>query len=133
MRHPLWICVVMLLTLSVQAEELDSASQEALLKTQSLLKDKEQRGQAIKESDSAKAADSYVKGLGTDTDGVYDLSSDIMADLVKKTNGDSAALQKLIEEASRNPAAFGDYLSAEQIQKIRKLAEPIKPATGSSH
>lgn len=120
----LFLTILFLVPVAALAEPTDKANQQALEQTQQLLKDKDLRNKAIEGSDSAKAADSYVKKSSSDPDGVYSLSAEIMADLVKQTDGDPAKLQKLIDEARRNPSAFGENLSTEQKEKLKKLAQP---------
>lgn len=104
---------------------LDEHSQKALDETQQLLRDKKQREKAAGENDQTKKADSYIDEIGANKDATYDLSADIFAELVKRANGDPAVMQKLLEEASRDPAAFANSLSADQKAKIKGIAAPM--------
>ncbi|MEQ1875588.1 MAG: hypothetical protein ABL958_03015 [Bdellovibrionia bacterium] len=109
------------------SDGLDAHSAKALQQTQELLRDKEKRKDAVDENDKTRAADTYVDALGADKDKVYDLSADIMATIVKRTKGDVKAMEKLMEEAMKDPAAFGKSLTVEQQREISNIAKPIPP------
>lgn len=111
---------------SGQAQELDPASMEALTKTQDLLKNPAIRQQAIQGDAAAQAADAQVRALagrGIAPDQVYELSNDVMADLVKQTGGDPAKMQAIVERAKADPASLKQYLSEPSREKIRQLAK----------
>lgn len=110
-------------------EGLDVASATALKQTQDLLKDKAARDKAIKGDSHAVEADANagrVAGTAENKEATYGLSSEIMAYLVKKTAGDPIALQKIMNDAQRNPEAFAESLPPEYQSKLRGLAGKIE-------
>lgn len=120
---------------SGQSSGLDAASQDALQKTKALLTDQAQRDQYSKTNAEAAQADQNLKALmgnnSADTAQAYQLSSEIFDTLVKQTNGDPVALQKILSEAMKNPAAFAQQLTPEQKAKLSGLAqkaEAVKPS-----
>src|SRR5882762_7823000 len=92
-----------------RAEELDSASTEALSKTQSLMQSHEDRESYFKDHSDAKAADKKIDDLTDDPatkDKLYDTSSDIFAGMVKETGGDVGKQKELLDQAAKDPEAF---------------------------
>lgn len=129
------------LTLSVshaafaQSSGLDANSQKALDETKAMLNNRSQIDAFTKSNSEAAQADQNVKALmgnnAADTSAVYQLSSDIFETIAKQTNGDPAAMQKLLSEAMKNPAAFAQKLTPEQRAKLSGLAqkaEAVKPS-----
>lgn len=97
-----------------QAEELDSASTEALSKTQKLLTTPNLRDKAIHESAAAQTVDAQVRALAgneANTEQIYGLSNEIFADLVKETGGDPVKMQEILSRAKDDPKTFYDHLS----------------------
>lgn len=112
------------------AQHLDSASQEALQKTQELLKDPAARRQAIKGDPKGQSADKMVdqiSGGGTAKEDVYGLASDVFAELVKETGGDAKKMEDLLAQFARNPAAFTERWTPEQRARLKALAEKLNP------
>jgi TRAP-type C4-dicarboxylate transport system substrate-binding protein len=108
-----------------RADDLDSASQEALGQTKSLMNSAADRQKYMNDHSDAKAADKKIDDLTSDpnTKGeVYKTSSDIYDDLVKKTGGDVEKQKEILDEASKDPEAFFNGLSPAQQQQIRDLA-----------
>jgi len=104
--------------------ELDKASQEALEKTQKLLRDPSQRNAAMNQSPDARSNDAELQKLmgGKGTGGVYDLSADIFAKIVSESNGDVVVMQQKLEQAQTNPEAFLKSLTPEQQARIKSMA-----------
>lgn len=119
--------LLIFLSLSTHAQLLDQHSERARAQTRELLTNPTQRERAANESQATRDAHTKAKELGTDIDGVYQLSADIMDELVKHTGGDVNIMKALMEQAARDPAAFARSLKPEQQQKIRELALPVKP------
>lgn len=115
--------------------QLDSADQEALQKTQELLRNKTERSKAIQTSESSQKVDKHVDSLFGDSsaakEGIYDLAADIFADLVKQSGGDADKMQQLIQEYQRDPAAFAAKWSPEQKAKLKGLSEKVKVPAGN--
>ena len=119
------------------AEELDKASQEALSQTQQLLTNLSERKEAVNKDPKAKAADSMVDQAigfeGENKDAVYQLASEVFADLVKQTGGDGKKMQELISDFKRDPAAFAEKWSPEQKAKLKAIADKVGPQNSTGH
>ena len=110
-------------------EPLSTESEEALQKTQDLLRDKKLRQKAIEESTEAKSADSRVNSIAQDEkqrQEIYEASSDIMKDVVTKTSGDPEKMNQLMINAQKNPENFYKDLKKEDQQKIKEISEKIE-------
>lgn len=117
------------LTQPAWTEDLDSASKEALEKTQSLLKSKTERQKFIDKDEHAKAADKKIDALTPNPkikEKMYNTSSDIFGDLVKQTGGDVTKMNDLLDNAMKNPEGFYNNLSEAQQKQIRDLANQIQ-------
>ncbi|MBI2607108.1 MAG: hypothetical protein HYW49_13620 [Deltaproteobacteria bacterium] len=115
-----------------QERGLDPASQEALLKTQQLMRDAKLRQSAVGSDPKAKDMDSKVRdfaGSDENTQEIYSLGADVMENLVKESGGDPEKMQKLLDEAKKNPSAFAARFSPAQKAKLNAVAEKI-PARG---
>ena len=107
----------------------NKAIQNALSQTQSLLTDPTQRAKATAGDPSARAADANLQNLmGSSalTEQSYALAAEIMGGLVQAHGGDTAGMQKALEQASRDPAAFLQSLTPAQREKIQKMAAQIE-------
>lgn len=117
-------------TVSMTSEaraDLDSASQEALQKTQELLRSKSQREAFIQSDANAQAADARVKSLmGGQSERAYELSAQLTERLVQHTNGDAKQLEALIQSLAQNPESIRQFLTPAQINEIRSLASEIE-------
>ncbi|MES2857023.1 MAG: hypothetical protein V4692_14235 [Bdellovibrionota bacterium] len=117
--------------------ELDAGSSEALVETQTLLTSPEALKAETAKNPKAKQVDDNVKFLmGNEAQAaeVYKLAAEIFGTMVQKSNGDPEQLQKLIMEAQKNPAAFGQSFTPEQKAQIKSLgakAEGRKPTSGA--
>jgi hypothetical protein len=102
-------------------------TQQALDQTKALL----QNPNALKTSGSKdeKAALDAVANLTNGVPGaeasMQSLSAGIIEDVVKKTNGDPAAIQSLLLDAQANPGKFLESLSPQQQAEIRRIASEI--------
>lgn len=101
-------------------------SDDALRDTQKLLNDPALRAADAKTSADSAAAQQrileLVKKTGASEKDIYSLSSSVFADIVKKANGDPAAILKLLEDAEKNPEAFAKSWKAEDQAKLREIA-----------
>lgn len=108
--------------------ELDAASDEALAKTQALLRDPNQRAQATGATQQAQFVDKQaqsIAGSPENANAIYDLSADIMESLVMKTNGDPAKMKELLDQAKNDPKAFAEKLTPEQQKKLLEISRKI--------
>jgi hypothetical protein len=114
---------------------LDANSQKALQDTQQLLTNPSLRTQSIRKDPAAAKVDAQVEqvtGGGANKEEAYQISSDIMNEIVKKTGGDPVKMVEMLERAKTNPEAFFKSLSPEQQEKIRRLSTRMPAAQGSS-
>ncbi len=105
----------------------------SLTQTQQLLKNKNERSQAISESKNAQKADEQVKKLAPDGESYeeyYKLASEIMNNY--KEEKSEEGMKKSIDEAKRNPADFYNNLTPEQKKKIKALSEKLNPGAQSN-
>jgi hypothetical protein len=109
---------------------MGAAEQQGLQETQGLLRSKSQREEYFKKDAKAKEMGDKVQSLtgsGAEQEQVYDLAAQVMEKIAKESNGDPAKMQKLLDEAQKNPQAFYDrYFSAEQKAKVREVANKIE-------
>src|SRR3954471_101737 len=130
MRFLLLLATATLFAHPVLAEELDPASKEGLSKTQEVLRDPKKRQEAIKGDKKAEEADARVQRLSgspENTQKMYEISADIMENITKQSGGDPQKMQKLLEEAQKDPEAFYKSLTPEQRGQIQKLSGEISP------
>ena len=121
----------MLVLFQVQAwaQTAGLQNQQAVQKTQAFLRNSAERSQFIQQNPAAAKTDQDVQqllGSKQNADGAYDLSADILGSLAAQTQGDSAKMQQLLEQAQKNPEAFAASLSSEQQAKLRSLASQIE-------
>lgn len=117
-----------------EQDQLDAASDEALARTQAMLRDPQQRAKATSATRQAQFVDKQAQSLaGTpeNTNAIYDLSADIMESLVLKTNGDPAKMKELLDQAKNDPKAFAEKLTPEQRKKLQEISQKI-PVNGSA-
>lgn len=106
---------------------LSKQDQEALDQTKALL----QNPNALKGTGNADekaalaAVENLTKGVPGAEASVQGLSASIFDDVVKKTQGDPAAIQKLLLDAQANPGKFMQSLSPTQQAEIRRIASEI--------
>jgi hypothetical protein len=130
----LFFLVVFLSASPLLAEKLDKNSQEALEQTLGILRSSQKRGEEIKNSPKAKAADAEVKALTgneKNTEKLYELSAQIMQDLVTQANGDPDKMVKILEQAQKDPAGFAKTFSPEQQKLLKELAVDIEKTKGT--
>jgi hypothetical protein len=103
---------------------------EALIKTQSLLKNASERSVEIIKSPDAVNADrnAEVTALGNPAfkQEMYNISSDLLPWLVGLTQGDVSKMSDLLLEAQKNPQAFYERFPAAEKEKIKALSEAIE-------
>jgi len=124
-----------LLLFSAQASDLDSTSQDALDKTQALMKSHDDRQKYIEANPEAQAADAKIDALTGDQktkDEIYDTSSDIFSGVVKGTGGDVKKQQELLNQAMNDPEGFFNNLTPAQQQQIRDIASKIQKSSPPS-
>jgi hypothetical protein len=133
----LTICITVIIASvyspSISFAELDSASKDALEKTQDLLTDQQKRDAAIKGDANAEKADAYAKSIGgNNTNEIYALASKVMQKLVTKYNGDVNKIKEVMDKAAKDPAGFASAeFSAEELQALRSLSSKLPAQTGS--
>ncbi len=110
-----------------------AATQDALVQTKTLLRSRAKRNAYINENKEARQADTAAKMISDNprhTDEIYDISADIMDQIVKETDGDVMKMQELLIKAAANPRAFHHRLSPKHKARIRSLASEIEKDKG---
>ena len=115
------------------SKPMEPASEQALLQTQALLRDRKARAEAISKDPKAKKTDEQLKKLagGSDSavDAIYDLSADIMETITRQAGGDSEKMRELLVDALRDPAKFVGKFSPEQKAKLGAIAGQVPDPT----
>jgi hypothetical protein len=106
--------------------------------TRKLLVSPDARGKNTDQDPKAKKADDYAKsvaGSKENSQALYELSAEIFSRLEKQANGDPEKLQKLMIEAARNPAAFGETFTPEERKKLKEVSDrsPHQQQTGATN
>lgn len=101
---------------------------EPASQTRQMLLDPSQREEFLKKHEDARAADQKViNAVGAQNkEETYQIAADIMDNMLKETNGDPQALQKIMQDVQTNPEAFYQRLTPEQKKRIKGLADQIE-------
>lgn len=102
---------------------------EALTQTQDFLKDRKQvEAFAAKDPNAKRANDAVDQAVGTgvEKDQLLKLTSEIMAVLVKKHNGDIQAMQADLLKAMSDPKKFIESLPPEHRAQVRSIATEVE-------
>lgn len=114
---------------------VDAASQEALVKTQAMLRDPDARAKAVNESPQAAFVDHHAQSLGgnaENTNAMYDLSADVLGSLVQQTGGDAAKMKELLDQAKNDPKGFAEKLTPEQSAKLQDISRRIPASVNAA-
>jgi hypothetical protein len=106
----------------------DAHSQEALRRTQEMLRNSSMRQKALT-TPQAQEADQRARqlmGSAEDTQALYELSAELIGNLVQETGGDPAKLQTMMMQLTKNPEAFRSKMSPTQYEKLKALAAKIE-------
>lgn len=113
--------------------------EQALRLTQEMLKNPEARQNQINKSSQGKAADAKVKevaGSPENEQAMYELAASVFASVSDQAGGDPEKMQKILDEALRNPESFANQWSPEQIKKLEEISaksEKSQNKVGSSN
>ena len=109
----------------------DPATQEALRETQAALTNPAERLKILRADPKADAMDAKIRSqLGSQTEGAYALSSQLMETLVQKTNGDPVKMQEIMTQLMSNPQLLEQYLTPAQREQIHKMAGDMEAKKG---
>ncbi|MCB0367985.1 MAG: hypothetical protein KDD45_00750, partial [Bdellovibrionales bacterium] len=111
---------------SVYAESVD---QDAVKKTQELLKNRESVKEITKKDAKAKNADDLAKqvaGSEEDTQELYNIAAEVLPTLLKMNNNDPEKAATALAEYSKNPEKFLSKLPKETRDKIKALSQKIE-------
>lgn len=115
---------------------LDPDDEAALADTQKLLNNQQALEAFAKDNpDAKKALDQASIAVGGDKKKqaeMNSLSADVFKDLVKSSNGDSAAMQEKLQQALKDPGAFLQQLTPEQQKRARDLASEMEKQQGAA-
>jgi hypothetical protein len=118
------------------ASDLDAPSTEALAKTQQLLTTPTSRDRAIREEgDKAHKADAFARdiaGSQANHEAMYQVSSQIFAEITQASDGDVDKMQEKLTQAMANPEGFFNGLSETNKKAVRELSEKV-PQKQSLH
>lgn len=127
MRHLLIILIFVFTSSSTFAMPADY--EQARQKTNELLMNKAARDKYIKGKAGAMAADQKVHAITSDPkqqEAIYQEAANVFNEVHAKVKGDPKALEKMMDEAHKNPKAFYESLSPAQQQSLRDLAKQFE-------
>lgn len=129
--------VLLAICFQVSAEvvqDLDADTMKALQETQDVLRNPALRAMQPEMKGPAGAAlQGQLDALGgtsADQEKIYQMAAEILGDLAKQANGDPAQMEKILEQAKKNPEAFANSLTPQQQQQIKDLAKKL-PGPGN--
>jgi hypothetical protein len=124
------VVLLLILTQWQTSAELDKDQQEGLKQTQDLLNNPAERQKAVDADPHAKDVDNKVNALAgskENKDEIYGIASEVFQKVAAESNGDPAKMQKLLEEAQKNPQAFYDkYFNDADKARVRGVANKIQ-------
>ncbi|MGE0632324.1 MAG: hypothetical protein AB7O96_07955 [Pseudobdellovibrionaceae bacterium] len=118
MKKLVFIFFILLTHFAIADQETD----EAITKTQQMLKQPEARKNLIKGSDAAIATDNNVKSLAgsnADEQAIYELAADVLGNMKGKSPEE---LSKAVAEGNLNPAGFANSWTPEQKKKLSEIS-----------
>lgn len=123
------LLIPILLTINLPQTSL--AQQTPLSQTKSVLKNPNERQQAIQqEGERARKADEFAgQAIGGDVqkkEQLYGISSDVMTVIDQQSGGDPKKMNELLQKAQKDPKAFYDGLPPEIKKQIKDLAKEIE-------
>lgn len=133
MQKLVLIATVLLSSPSI-GQSISAADQEALQKTQELLRSKNLREKAAQGDAQAKSVEDNVKQLmggGEASEGVFDLAASIFKNIVEESNGDVDKMNELLQKYQQDPAAFAKKWTPEQKAKLKELSNKVRVPTSN--
>ena len=115
--------------LFVQLSFSTFAISDPLGQTQDLLKDPQKRNTFIQQESQANDVDKKVNQIAGSpevSNQIYGLSADIFAEIHKMTGGDPEKMNKLLQDAAKDPSILGNALGADQKKKLKEIATQIE-------
>ncbi len=111
----------------------EPATQEALRKTQESLTNPAARKEMLKGDSKGQAQDAKVRQmLGTNTEGAYKLSAEVLEKIVVEAGGDATKMQAIVNQLMSNPQSLEKYLTPAQRDEIRRMATDLEKKKGSA-
>jgi len=107
------------------SEPMDANILKALEETQAVIRNPGERADVAAKSPAAQEAARRVDMLGgsaENSEAIFELAAQIMGDLAKQTGGDPDKMQQILDQAAKNPEAFGNRLTPQQKQKLHELS-----------
>ena len=124
----IFFCSLGLVGLEAVAD--DSA---AIQQTQAVLRDKTQTNAILQKSangqNNGQKVANDIKAVGAPNDqDIYNAAAEIFPDLYKQGQGDPEKMQKILDQATRDPAAFMKSLSEANQKRISDIAKSAEAA-----
>lgn len=131
MANLIVLVLIVLTSFANAADAQDPATQQALRETQQLLTNPTERTKALSTDPKAQAHDAKTRAvLGNNTEGAYQISSQLMETLVQQSGGDAGKMQELVNKLMANPQSLEQYLTPAQREQIRKMASDVEAKKG---
>jgi len=124
------IVITSLFWIEPRAEaDLDSATRSALEQTQKVLRDPSTRGKILDSDSTARQNDSkllQITGGGANQQEIYEIAAVIFESLLSETTGEPAEVEKILNDAMKDPTKFYEKLKPSDQARIKKLADKIQ-------
>lgn len=111
------------------ANSLSAEDKEALRKTQEVLNNPQLRQDYLSKASDGQKVGNKLNAVTKDPkqqNEIYNLSSEIFADMVKEAGGNEVKLMELLSNAQKNPKGFANSLKPEHRQKLKSLGHKIE-------
>jgi len=132
--RPFVLVVLVLTALPSFAEDLTAEAMKALEDTQAVLRNPTLRAlQPEAQSPDGARLMQQIQALGgsaQDNEALFQIAAEVMGDITREAHGDPDQMQRILEDAKKNPQGFARRLSPKEQQEIRDLAGKL-PDPGS--
>jgi hypothetical protein len=129
MRTKILTLLILVSPMLAAGEDITDASvQKAVADTQKVLSLPSEREKVIKASPDAAAANKALEQLGGSPEAnqqIYELASQIFGNLATEANGDPDKMQKILDQAKQNPAAFAAKFTPAQQAQLGIIANSL--------
>lgn len=118
----------------VRAEEMEKASQIALVQVMELMSDPAKRNQALDEHPSGKIVKDQLKaaaGSPENEAAIFQLASEVFSEIALQEKGDTLKIIQRLEKAKASPKEFADSFSPALRAKLEAVARRSSAAMGS--
>lgn len=113
----------------------DANTDEALEKTMQLLSNSNEINKLILQDSKAKKSDDRVREITQDPrqrERIYQLSAKVLKSMSQRRHGNIEEMKKDLIDGAKNPAAFANQFTEEELAELRAIASEIDAVQSSS-